>query len=277
MLRSSDDWARCEIERSSIQGEFPESAKFLLNHLGKEAIDRCLESAIRSENLSAAEVCFGHGADPNLNIWNAERSYNRRYCLLSYVLDKFGADEEKVENWLEVLFKAGSNAQGTEFDGLNKPLFLAIKQEKWKLADQLIDMGASFSGGCGDHVPEHLQTHVNPHNQRREGEYLNALKWVKEHATPLIELSAEKDQPLYYFNDPQMGYCLRFLPPLLIESRLDKLKHFEQRGLPVMPAPEDLLDLIHNQNWSTLKYLFNRLGHPDKCLENFLAEFSKRE
>jgi hypothetical protein len=146
-LRSGDSTVAAILSRSGIaEARVPrldplgqrewESA---IHPLSDRVADIVFEVALKTNNDRVAEAALDASADPNAAIWSLERSFNERFCALAYAID------HGTPRMVDRLLNAGASPEGTDYGGLNQPLFYALYHRRDDLADRLLAGGASFS------------------------------------------------------------------------------------------------------------------------------------
>jgi hypothetical protein len=110
VLESAPEWGGDVVGRRTPNGKISKGWAERLDPLSTKAIDRCLEAAVIAGDAEGGRLCLAAGADPNLDIFCLERSYNRKYCALSYVADRYAET-----GFYEVLREAGADPDGTDY------------------------------------------------------------------------------------------------------------------------------------------------------------------
>lgn len=75
----------------------------ILAQLSHRVIDLILEAALIRNHPEAASLALKYGADPNIPIWQLERSSNHHYSALGYVM------REGYSDLVELLLKSGAS------------------------------------------------------------------------------------------------------------------------------------------------------------------------
>lgn len=221
-------------------------------------LDVLLECAVRCVRPEIAERLLLLGANPDLPCWNLERSFSDSFSLLSFTLHsrRVSDDREAAMLIFDLLLKHGANPKGLPCEGLNHPLKLALDISHWSIANRLLDLGATFSGGRD----------LTPKDFEKNGKLVQAghpyfrvsaddLRWVAEKIAPLVPLLNPWQMPLFYSGNAQGGRTSSFLRNLLAEDRFDQLKHFEARGLPTQLTPAMVIDLVDEGHYNALRHL----------------------
>jgi hypothetical protein len=207
------------------------------------------------------------GANPDIGVWCLERSYNERYCVLSYATFH-SCEDGSGKAMAQALLEGGADPSGTDYDGLNKPLFGALSCGQWDLAEQLLDRGASFTGGNNDQfLPDpgaRLQFPSDPNYGHRNED----LVWAEREIGSLIPLADICEVPGFYRGDGQGGSYGRFLPACCAGDDVETLKRFEARGLPLVLTAQDVVKFC--RSWSVpfrcLEYILARLEAPPEVM-----------
>lgn len=224
-------------------------------------LDVLLEIAVRCLRTDAVERLLALGACPDLPCWNLERSYSEWFSLLSYAFQCLDQDKEAeaAQRIFDLLLKNGADPRGLPCEGLNHPLKLALARQRWDVADRLLDLGASFSGGRDLEPkdfdkPGRLIPAGHPHYGVRDDD----LRWVEEKIAPLLPLLQPWQAPLFYRGDAQGGASSTFLSSLLGETELDQLKHFEARGLSTRLTAALFIQIVHGGHYAALLHLLRQ-------------------
>jgi hypothetical protein len=221
-------------------------------------VDLLLECSVRCLQAEATERLLAQGASPDLPCWNLERSFSEWFSLLSYSLHSLGNTEKDDEPMriFDLLLQHGADPRGLACEGLNHPLKLALDKCRWNIADRLLDMGASFTGGRellpkDFEKPGRLIPAGHPHYAVLDDD----LQWVETKIAPLVSLLKPWQAPLFYRGDAQGGKSSTFLSSLLSEQDMQQLKHFESRGLPTGLTPALFIQLVNGGHCAALIYL----------------------
>jgi hypothetical protein len=106
--------------------------------LSHRLIDMILEAALIWSRTEVAVLALKNGADPNIPIWELQRSFNVKHSPLSYVMSL------KLMDLVDILLKYGASPSGTNYAGKNMELNEAISKGWDELAERLIANGASL-------------------------------------------------------------------------------------------------------------------------------------
>jgi hypothetical protein len=248
------------IDRLTATGPANRFANQISLHATR-TLDVLLECAVRCLQPNSAERLLKLGANPDLPCWNLERSYNEWFSLLSYALHSIWHSEKTADaiRIFDLLLEHGANPQGLPCEGLNHPLKLALDNQRWDIADRLLDLGACFNGGRSL-TPKEFEKlgRLIPAGHPHFGVFDEDLLWVEEKIAPLMPLLKPWQVPLFYLGNAQGGSNSTFLNSLLSEEHLDKLKHYEVRGLPARLTPALIINLV---KWGHYAALLHILRH----------------
>lgn len=274
VMYSVDHWREEQVIRLEPNGQSSERYVKSLPSLSDRAIDRCLEAALRKENLEAVKQLLNQQANPDINLWTLERSYNKKQCALSHAITEC----EGVQIAMALL-DAGASASGTEYEGMNYPLFYAIAHGYYDLAEELINRGASFSNGPGPTTGSDRKgsesTVITPpflsRHSKEEGD------WVREAIGSLMNLAPVESQSYFYQPNAQGGCYSRFFPMLVRDPNV--LCRFELLGFDSTPTELDILSMISSDSWEGLHFIFDREGIAEEAMAQvkmFKPDFGTR-
>lgn len=221
-------------------------------------LDVLLEAAVRCYQPSAMRILLESGAAPDLPCWNLERSFSDWFSALSFSIHALRdvEDTADVQEMIELLIKHGANAQGLACEGINNPLMLAMRSQRWGLADRLLEHGACFKGGQ-DYKPEDFI---------KKGQFIpgghplityrqHDLDWVMQTIAPLVPLAEPWQVPLFYKGNAQGGVTTTFLNCVLADEKLPLLKKYEALGLPTTLTPPLISDIVAGGYYDALVHL----------------------
>ena len=228
--------------------------------LSDRVADIVLEVALKTNKDGVVAAALAAGANPNVAIWNLERSFNERFCALAYAIDH-GAPKAA-----DALLNAGASPEGTEYGGLNQPLFYALCHDRDDLADRLLAGGASFhipletagapagaGGGCESEV-------ISPRGQFF-GYFRDELDSIRRKLGSLIVLTEVTKKASEYMGNGQGGHRMTFLSVVADrQDKLARLQKYEARGLDTSLSAEEICGLIHADAWNCLAYLLGKHG-----------------
>lgn len=197
VLSHTDFDPEASIVRVDEEGCFSEE---LAQHTHR-TLDVLLEAAVRCSRPGMAERLLLLGANPDLPCWNLERSYSQWFSLLGlafYLLREIDEDG-RSEAVIDVLLRHGVDPRGLPCEGLNHPLKMALDCKRWDIADRLLDLGASFTGGI-EHKPEDFEKpgRFIPAGHPYFGVMNKDLEWVEKKVAPLMPLLQPWEAPLFY-------------------------------------------------------------------------------
>lgn len=266
VLESVEDWGQATVARCNHRGESLEK-RSEISRLSWVAIDRCLEASVLTNNASAARLFLEAGANPDISIFQGERSYNEGHCALSYSIgyQEWRKDQaEQIPPVWDILLDAGASPTGTKYSGLNKPLYLALKTGRQELADQLLDRGASFTGGEGRRESRGEESLlIRPSSYRHSGNE-DQIERAGRRFGKLVKLSATGDLSLFYNGDCIGGSYATYFGAI---RSIKDLKHFEQRGMPLTLSASDILSDPYP--YELCRYVLGKLGVEGDLMYHF--------
>ncbi len=221
-------------------------------------LDVLLEAAVRCYQPSAMRILLERGAAPDLPCWNLERSFSDWFSALSFSIHALRdvEDTADVQEMIELLIKHGANAQGLACEGINNPLMLAMRSQRWGLADRLLEHGACFKGGR-DYKPEDFKKNgqLIPGGHPLITYRQHDLDWVNQAIAPLVPLAEFWQVPLFYKGNAQGGGTTTFLNCVLADQKLPLLKKYEALGLPTTLTPTLVSDIVAGGHYDALLHL----------------------
>ncbi len=272
-LTLSQEHLEQRIDRITPLGDEGERWREQLAPLADRLIDLWLEAAVRLRNHALIRRCVSHGADPNLPIWQLERSYNEKHSVLSYLLhEEISWDfsmGEPMWQLIDELLDAGADPQGIEYEGKNKPLAAAFQVREF--ADHLLDRGARFEGG---NLKQRVKTAgcestiLSPIGLRLKKE---DYEWAEESMSDLIDFEPIDSVPYYHHPNAQGGYYTTFIESFFREDDLEGLRHFESRGLSTKLTIALLLSAMRSGAYHCLRYLLKESKNPEEAFERILS------
>ena len=231
-----------------------------IHPLSDRVADIVFEVALKTNNDRVAEAALDASADPNAAIWSLERSFNERFCALAYAID------HGTPRMVDRLLNSGASPEGTDYGGLNQPLFYALYHRRDELADRLLAGGASFSmpsevacapagAGCG------CESEVISPRGQFFGYFRNELDAIRQRLSPLIALTDVARRASHYIGNGQGGSRMTFLNAVANrDDDLARLQKYEERGLDTSLSVEEICALIHADAWNCLAYLLGKHG-----------------
>jgi hypothetical protein len=220
-------------------------------------VDLILEAGLKFRYLPAIRGALAAGANPNLKVWVLGRSYNEKFCPLSYAI------EHEMPAAAQLLLEAGADPRGTPYGGRGKPLFAALANERDRLADQLLAAGASFQER-DDPVPRTSKKKKKKDRFSESGfvfydvfpDELEEVRKAIGDLVPLVEVKAKRS---FYKGNGQGGSNHLLLPTIVGDNdNLKRLKKYEARGLDVRLSAEDICHLVRDGAVRCLTHLLDR-------------------
>jgi len=245
---SSRDWENQEIEK-----------------LCHRLIDMILESALIRNSPIAVKLALQHGADPNLPVFQLERSYNSKYSALGYVIDsEFMYDMESRKEMVEILLDHGASAAGIAYSGHNRELFLALEKGWDNLSERLILMGSGLSKTAGQEKGAAVRTEgsesivIGPGGPNFFGHFGDKLKWAHENIGSIIPLVPVSEKQAFFSSNGQGGSKSTMMDKVV--GNLERLKRYEALGLDTRLSAEELCTAIDVGAFDSLVYLLSKYG-----------------
>lgn len=243
-----DDWENREIEK-----------------LSNRVIDLILEAALISNNTAAARLALEHGADPNIPVWQLERSCNKRYSALGYAIDtEFIYNNETHKDMVDLLLESGASAAGIAYAGYNSELALALAQGEKELVDRLIFQGASLSRPADDTERVTIRTEgsesmvISPAGPNFFGHFGRELHWAHEKIGSIIPLVPVSEKQVFYTADAQGGRHYTMMDKVV--GNVSALKQYEALGLDTRLSAEELCTAVKADAFDSLVYLLSHYG-----------------
>lgn len=231
-----------------------------LDSLSNRVIDMILEAAIQFDRTDAMRIALHHGADPNIPIWQLERSYNRRYSILGYAID---TDQMAA---VDLLLEYGADPSGGTFAGYGAELHDCLKRnDNYTLADRLIKLGAKFpQPSTSPGSKNTVQTGGSEHLVLApRGSFWGFFPvWVQKlamEAASIIPFVPVAEKGAYFKSHGQGGDFSTFLTAVM--HNLERLKHYEQAGMDTRLSIEEFcVALKYKSMWPSLYYLLEQYG-----------------
>ena len=246
---SSDRWEEREITK-----------------LSNRVIDMILEAALFWNNIDAAKLAIQHGADPDIPIWQLERSYNIKFSALGYAIDsEYSHNMESHHEMTSLLLDSGASATGIEYSGYNNELSIALAKGQRDLVDQLISLGASLSKPEKTGKVEVVSTEgsetkvIGPGGSHFFGHFGSELKWAYENIGSIIPLVPVSEKQVFFSPDAQGGKYFTMMNKVI--GNLDMLKHYESLGLDTRLSAEELCTAVDAGAFNSLVYLLGKFGN----------------
>lgn len=248
-----------EIRRFDAMGHPYFGEPDILTQVSRRVIDMVLEAALIRNNPEAVKLLLEHGADPDLQVWQLERSYNEKHSGLSYAIS---ADHRVLA---ELLLEHGASPTGTSFAGRNLELFQAINRGWDDLAERLISKGALLSppssSGNNISVPRFF------------GLFNDNLEWAHTVIGSLIPLTPIAEKQAFYWGNGQGGQDVTILNKVICS--LERLKRYEALGLDTRLTAEEFCMAVGWNASEGLGYLLSKYG--DDARERVFAAIRERK
>jgi|GEM_PF-1725982 hypothetical protein len=236
-----------------------------LENLSSRVIDLILEAALIQNNTRAAQLALEHGADPNIPIWQLERSFNKKYSALGYSIDsEFSQNMKSHKEMTSLLLDSGASAAGIAYSGYNKELSLALAMGQRDLVDRLILKGASLVKPLKKEEPAAVRTAgsesivIGPGGPNFFGHFDGELKWAKENIGSIIPLVPVIEKQVFFSSHAQGGSNSTMMDKVI--SNLDALKRYEALGLDTRLSAEELCTAVKVGAFDSLVYLLSKHG-----------------
>lgn len=229
--------------------------------LSHRVVDMILESVVTRPFPAGMRLALEHGADPNLRIWQLERSFNHWQTTVSLPLREWVSSihddkqaEKSCESALSCLSEHPQFAKGPRHF---PALMIALQRDMHGLCERLLEAGVAFEA---EEVPG-WATEVT------EGGDVDWSRcywlWTKEHWDTATRLSAAvplipaAQAEWYHDAGAQGGVWLTPLSLLLKDKDLKHLIRYAAAGLPIRPTFQDCVLLVKNRSKDTLAWLLN--------------------
>lgn len=236
-----------------------------LEKLSHRVIDLILEAALLWNNIAAAKLALEHGADPNIPIWQLERSYNKKYSALGYAIDtEFIYSRETHKAMIDLLLDNGASAAGIAYSGYNSELSLALAMRERDLVDRLISQGASLSKPEQREKRETVRTEgsesivIGPGGPNFFGHFGRELKWAHENIGSIIPLVPVSEKQIFFSAHSQGGSYSTMMDKVV--GDLAALKQYEELGLDTRLSAEELCTAVKVGAFDSLVYLLSKHG-----------------
>ena len=185
-----------EIDRASAQ----DARRWkTISRLSKRVIDIFLEAALILKRPNAATLLLGHGANPDILIWQLERSSNALYPALSYAI------KNSLAGAVDALLEHGANPRGSDSAPMRSPLALAFQQCDFPLIQRLLTAGASLEDGMRYSEAPTFYGMGSP------------VEWVSEQLSELLELLPLEAKPLFHSPHAQPEEAVIIEPAVIPE------------------------------------------------------------
>jgi hypothetical protein len=188
-LQFDIDWEQ-EIERNSPTNFRRWKS---IDRLSKRVIDVFLEASLILKRPDATRIALDHRADPNIPVWQLERSSNALYPALSYAITN------ELTEAVDALLEAGANPRGLEYTELRIPLAVAFLKNDFPLVRRLLAAGASLEDGSREKEVPMTYGIGSP------------VEWVKENLSDLLGLLPFEAKALFHYPHAQGGHYYTLL------------------------------------------------------------------
>jgi hypothetical protein len=262
VLSCDMDWL-ASIRRGD-PGAYPETDwPEMLDHLSHRLIDMIFEAAVIAGNVTAIDLSLAKGANPDLFIWQLERSYNEKHSALS-----FSISQRRIEI-AKALLHAGASPNGNPFTTPELPLYLALKNEADDLIDELLKRGAIFrpspQGRGEEPKAEGSESEILSPRQPFFGHFADELEWARRVVGTVIPLVGIYSKLAFYEGDGQGGQRSTFLNRLLYDDKLDQLTKYEAEGMDTLLTAEELCTAVNWDSVKCLTYLLGKFGETQRA------------
>jgi len=252
LLGASIDWEQ-EVDRASAR----DAKRWkTINKLSKRIIDVFLEAALVLKRPSAVQVLLERGADPNIHIWQLERSSNGLYPALSYTI------KNGILEAVDSLLEHGADPRGSALVENRSPLALAFWESDFVRIKQLLAAGASLEDG--------------PRYEEAPTFYaMNApVEWVREQLSELLGLLPIDGKAIFHTPNAQGGFYFTLLQCLWDDA--EKIRFAEEIGMDLRLTEYEMARLIQWKEREALSLLLGRLGESvkNKALDRIQKEFA---
>ena len=230
--------------------------------LSHRVADVLLETFLVRACPEGVELALQHGADPNIRLWQLERSFNAWYTSVSFPLDRWPqilSDEKDAatasEHVTSLLIQHPAFAKG----GRHFPALMeALLRGRHDLCDRLLAAGVIFQS---EETPSWIRKTVEGGNVdwsrcywlwSEDAQARKARKLADK--VPLIPASEAS-----WFHSPgaQGGTWMTPLSLLLNDKSLPLLTRYAAAGLSLKPTYQDCLRIIQNKAAGCLRWLMD--------------------
>ena len=215
-----------------------------IDRLSTRMIDIFLEASLILKRPDVTKFILDYGADPNIPVWQLERSSNALYSALSYGI------KSGLANAVDALLKHGADPRGLEFNPLRSPLALAFQEQNVPLIKRLLAAGASLEDGRRYTEAPMVYEIGSP------------VEWVDTHLSELLGLLPLEAKPLFHSPHAQGGQFFTLLQ--CVWDDLEKLSFAEEIGMDLRLTAHEVARLIQTKRYATFCALVERLGESVK-------------
>jgi hypothetical protein len=263
VLSCEMDW-QASIRRGD-PGAYPDTDwPEMLDHLSHRLIDMIFQAAIFAGNLTAIKLALAKGANPDLFIWQLERSYNEKHSPLTYSIS-----QSRIEVAKELL-QAGASLKGNRHILPNLALHPAISNHETQLVDELLKHGASFH-----ELPQTPQEEPKEEGSESEiinfsrkpffGHFTKEVEWASRAVGAVIPLVDISSKVAFHDANAQSGQWSTYLNKLLYDDRFDELLKYEAAGMDTRLAAEELCTAVDWDSVKCLMYLLEKFGEAQRA------------
>lgn len=254
LLEYDVDWQQ-EIERIP-----PADAKrWKATHLlSKRVINVFLEATLILKRPDSTQLVLEQGANPNILVWQLERSSNALYTALSYAI------HHEQARATDALLRFNADAKGSSQVSMRCPLSEAFMKRDRSLIAKLLDAGASLDDGAT------FSEAPFPYGMSCP------VEWVQENLSDLIEFIPLESKPLFHSPHAQGGWYYSLLE--IAASDLDLLQFVADRGLDLQLTAYEAAALINTKRYEALCFILDRVAPEQKetvlaCVQAEWPEF----
>lgn len=224
--------------------------------LSHRLIDMILEAALIWSRTEAVVLALKSGADPNIPIWELQRSCNVKHSPLSYVMSL------KLMDLVEILLQYGASPSGTTYAGKNLELNEAISKGWDELAERLIANGASLKPPdtkkpCSIARGSEHEV-IGPGGPYFFGHFREDLLWAHNVIGKLIPLVPIAEKQTLYWANAQGGQYRTILCGLV--CNIDRFKRYEALGLDTRLTAQEFCSIVKCKSSEGLSYLLSKYG-----------------
>lgn len=274
LLLSADHDLTTTIHRFGVSSKAGGWEDDELSKVSHRVIDMLLETALIWNRPESVLLTLGKGADPNIPIWQLERSYNMKYSALGYAIS------EDYRKLAEILLDNGASVAGIQFSGANHELYLAIEKSWDDLAEQMIFKGAKLSLPLNSELKkstvksagsEYLV--LGPRGPKFFGHFKDELEWVHNIIGRLITLAPIEEKQAFFWAYGQGGKFTTIFNKVV--GNLERLKRYETLGLDTRLTAEEFCTAVNTEAYESLSYLLSKYG--DDAPEQVFAAIKERK
>lgn len=212
--------------------------------LSKRVIDVFLEATLILKRPDSTQLVLERGANPNILVWQLERSSNARYTALSYAI------HHEQERASAALLRFNADAKGSNQVAMRCPLSEAFLRGDRRLIEKLLDAGASLNDGATfSKVPFPYGLSC-------------PVEWVQENLADLIDFIPLEAKPLFHSPDAQGGWYYSLLE--IAAGDLQLLRFVADQGLNLQLTAYEAASLINLNRHEALSFILDRIAPEQK-------------